>query len=330
VPIDLNDPKFLNDQITKEDLFRKHTDYEIFKYYLRKFRNRGCYRSPLRMDDSNPSFSVFYSKQHGCLLFKDFAGYRGDCVRFVQYLLGLKSYQDAIERIAYDLDNSIPVPQKEYIAKLESKKSYVNIKIVHDDWKNSDISFWRSFHISISTLELFNVIPIRGFYLEDVYIETKGPAYAFIEYKDDIITYKIYRPFASKKNKWRTNHSFDVHQGYSQLPSTGELLIITKSLKDVMCLYETVRIPSIGIQSESTYIKESVLDEYRRRFDNIIILFDNDKQGIELANSYKEKYDLSYILLPEQYNSKDYSDLVKNYGKIFAVSILNKLLNINK
>jgi len=324
--INLNDPKILHQDLSKEELLSKYSDYEIFKYYLGDFEIGETYRSPLRTDDKIPSFNVFYSKQHGCLLFKDFAGRRGDCIRFVQYLLGLRNYYDAIKRIDSDLDNSNPVPKKEFVDKPRLEKLYTEIKIVADHWKESDISFWKTFNISKPTLELFNVIPIKGFFMGDLYIETKGLTYAYIEYKDSNITYKIYRPNASKANKWRTNHPYNVHQGYTQLPSSGELLIITKSLKDVMSIYESTGIPSIGVQSESSYIKDSVIDEYKNRFSRVVTLFDNDRQGMELAKSYVDKYDLPSIFIPEEYHCKDFSDLVKNYGKIFAISVLNKIL----
>jgi hypothetical protein len=326
MPINLNDPKILNKDLSKEELLSKYTDYDIFRYYLGDFEIGETYRSPLRTNDKIPSFNVFYSKQYGCLLFKDFAGRRGDCIRFVQYLLGLRTYYEAINKIDNDMSNSIYIPKTEFFDTPKLEKVYTDIKVVKDSWKTSDLDFWNSFGISQSTLELFNVIPIKGYYMNDIYNETKGLAYAYIEFKDKEITYKIYRPNASKENKWRTNHPFNVHQGYTQLPSTGELLIITKSLKDVMSLYEVVKKYSIGIQAESSYIKDSVVYEYKSRFKRVITLFDNDRQGIYLANSYSEKYDLPSIFIPDEYHCKDFSDLVKNYGKPFAVSILNKLL----
>ena len=326
MPINLNDPKILNKDLSKEELLSKYTDYDIFRHYLGDFEIGETYRSPLRTNDKIPSFNVFYSKQYGCLLFKDFAGRRGDCIRFVQYLLGLRTYYEAINQIDKDMNNSPFIHKTEFIDKPKLEKAYTDIKVVKDIWKNSDLEFWALFGISQPTLELFNVIPIRGYYMNDIYNETKGLAFAYIEFKDDEITYKIYRPNASKENKWRTNHPFNVHQGYTQLPPSGELLIITKSLKDVMCLYEVAKQSSIGIQSESSYIKDSVIDEYKTRFKKVIILFDNDRQGIDLAKSYTEKYDLPSILIPEEYHCKDFSDLVKNYGKPFANSIFNKLI----
>jgi hypothetical protein len=324
--INLNDPKFLSNGITKEELLKKYSDYDIFKYYLGDFELGDTYHSPLRHDDSIPSFNIFYSKRHGCLLFKDFAGRRGDCIRFVQYLLGLKSYNEAIQRINSDMNTSTPIRNIDYVKTYSSEKSSSYIEVVTRPWKNIDFEYWASYGISFPTLTKYHVAPIIGYYINDFYIETKGLTFAYIEYKDDKYTYKIYRPYASKVNKWRTNHPFGVHQGYRQLPDKGNLLIITKSLKDVMSIDENLKIASIGIQAESTFIKQTVIDEYKNRFNKVITLFDNDRQGIMQAENYTKMYDIPSIFIPIEYGSKDFSDLVKNYGKGFAIEILNKLL----
>lgn len=324
--IDLNDTKFLSNRLTKEQLLAKYSDYEIFKYYLGDFEVGETYRSPLRTDDKIPSFNIFYSKQYNCLLFKDFAGKRGDCIRFVQYLLSLPTYQDAIKQIDLDMSSNKIQPKKENKYIIGSEKAQSDIKIVVRDFSKSDLLFWKSFGINEDTLKKYNVVAIKGYYLDNFYIETKGTAFAYIEYKDNKLTYKIYRPFADKENKWRTNHPYGVHQGYIQLPHSGDLLIITKSLKDVMSIWECTNISSVGIQSESTFIKDSVMDEYKFRFDRVVTLFDNDRQGISQAERYKKIYDIPSIFIPTEYNVKDFSDLVKTYGRKFATEILLKVL----
>ena len=47
--------------------------------------------------------------------------------------------------------------------------------------------------------------------------------------------FKIYKPYADKYTKWRNNLTELDIQGYKQLPKTGDILVITKSMKDVMC-----------------------------------------------------------------------------------------------
>ena len=322
--INLNDIKY--EKITKEDLFKKFSEYDIFRYYIGDFELGQTYCSPLRRDDKIPSFNIFHSNRHGCLLFKDFAGKRGDCIILVQELYSLCSYQDAINRIYHDmsLGNSISIDPK--ITTHKSIKLEYELKIVSRNWQIRDANFWTQFHISKPTLIRYNVIPIKGYYHNDRYIETKDIAYAYLEYKDNNLTYKIYRPLADKTKKWRNNNPFGVHQGYRQLANSGDLMIITKSLKDVMAIWENVSIPTIAVQSETCFIKDTVVDEYKFRFDRVLTLFDNDRQGKEQADSYQKLYDIYPIFIPEQYGVKDFSDLIKQVGISKAIQILKDLL----
>ena len=81
--------------------------------------------------------------------------------------------------------------------------------------------------------------------------------------------------------------------------------------------------------SENTMLKEDFIDELRKRFKKIILLFDNDEPGIKSMQSYKEKYPFIEIaVLPM---SKDVSDSIKDFGAkevlYRLVPILDKKLN---
>jgi len=321
--INLNDKKF--SEVTKEDILEKYSEYDIFKHYIGDFELGQTYKSPLRRDDDTPSFNVFHSRRYGCLLFKDFAGRRGDCVRFVQALLGLGTYQEALQQIAQDmpLNHSISVQPTQ---QLSLSKIECDLKIVARDWQDRDFAYWLLYGITLPTLKRYNVVPISGYYHNNHWVFTKDIAYAYLEYKDKVLTYKIYRPTAIKTKKWRNNNPYGVHQGYRQLPASNGLLIITKSLKDVMSIWENTNFPSIGVQSETCFIKETVVDEYKFRFDRVVTLFDNDRQGNEQAQSYEKMYDIESLFIPDEFGCKDFSDLVKQVGKQDAVQILKKLL----
>jgi len=327
--INLNDSKYISSFLTKEDLLQKYTEYDIFKYYIGDFDLGQTMKSPLRRDDNIPSFNVFYSKRHNCLLFKDFAGKRGDCVRFVQDLMALPTYQDAINQIAKDLCRGESTPIKTKTEPQYTKSTVQHyISIIRRSWESRDYGFWKQFGISIKTLEIFNVLPISGYFIDSAYIETKDLTYAYLEYKDSKLTYKIYRPTANKENKWRNNNPWGVHAGYRQLPHMGNLLIITKSLKDVMALYENMNIPAIAVQSETCFIKDTVIDEYKFRFKRVLTLFDNDRQGIEQAESYKLLYDIESIFIPGSYDTKDFTDLIKLANIENAKATLEILIGI--
>jgi nitrogenase molybdenum-iron protein alpha/beta subunit len=156
------------------------------------------------------------------------------------------------------------------------------------------------------------VFPISHVFYNDNAVKTASHAYAYVEHKDGKVTYKIYQPFEDKLKKWINNANYSVHQGYRQLPKSGEL--------------DVVGVPAIGLQSESVMMKDSVMDEYKSRFKKVVCLFDNDDAGRKLAKEFSKRYDVpSFIVLPLG-GSKDFSDLVKNTTKEFSVEHFNKRL----
>ena len=247
-------------------------------------------------------------------MFKDHGnGFSGDCIRFVGLLLGLDYYQ-ALWRIAYDFNFSTRyetttsrVPKKKIIQKP------ITIGIKRRKWRGKDAAFWKSFGIRKATLERYNVVPIEYLFVNDAVIQTKDVTYAYLETKDNVVSYKIYQPY-NKQFKWINNANYSVHQGYTQLPDNGDLLIITKSLKDVMSLYDVIGTSAIGLQSESVMMKGSVMKEYKSRFKKVVCLFDNDKAGKSLSLSFSSKYKVPYFFMPEMEGVTDFSDLVKIIG----------------
>lgn len=62
----------------------------------------------------------------------------------------------------------------------------------------------------------------------------------------------------------------------------GDFLVITKSLKDVMTLYE-YKIPAIAPCSENIFITESQYDRLKTKYKHILLLYDNDSAGLHSA-----------------------------------------------
>lgn len=331
--IDLNSITF-DERLTKDSILKLVSQEDIFRFYLNEdIREITKINSPFR-DDKVPSFSIYYHRdKRDVLMFHDFATKDcGDFIVLVMKMFGL-SYQQALGKIAYDMNltdyNAGTEVNKQYyssLTKLKEKK-VVKIEISKRDWLVRDKLFWSQFGITRATLEKYNVIPLRYIFYNDNPVVAEELAYAYKEYKDGVVSYKIYQPKSSNKAfKWINNANYTVHQGYTQLPKTGELLIITKSLKDVMSLHDVSNISSIGLQSESVTMKQSVMDEYKSRFKNVICLFDNDEAGKKLTKLFVEKYNLPYFYMPNFPNVTDFSDLVKELGSQHADNILQKLI----
>lgn len=293
--------------------------------------------SPLRKDDI-PSFGVYFYR--GNLFFKDFRIGSGDCIKFVSLLQGI-SYTEAIRQIAYDFNLEDKYNLGEYRPKSqligvynksidpEIVETYKLINIQKREWRDYDLKFWAQWSINKETLEFYNMFPISFIFINGDIFPVDKYAYAHREIKDGIVTYKIYQPY-SEYFKWISNHNKSIHQGYTQLPKTGDLLIITKSIKDVMSIYSNTFIPSVSVINETVDIKPSVMEEYKSRFKEIIILFDNDEAGIKQSFKYQSMYDLPFILIPKEYDCKDFTDLVKKVGINKSKEILNMLIHDNR
>ena len=62
----------------------------------------------------------------------------------------------------------------------------------------------------------------------------------------------------------------------------GDILVITKSLKDVMCLYE-YGITAIAPCSENEFLTDNQYERIKKKFKYIFLLWDNDFTGVSNA-----------------------------------------------
>lgn len=295
-----------------KDLLDKLTDYDIYSYYVGQFKIGKLFNSPLRSDDKNPSFAIFKG-MNGGLFFKDHgSGEGGNAIKFVKLYKNINT-KDELERellrIVRKMNPNSGNVIRTYSYSVDSGPT--DIGIVRQPFTDVDKQYWKQFHISIDTLRKFQVFSIKYFLCNRVvrgtYKET-SPMYA---YKVDD-KFKIYRPLASKYTKWRTNLTNRNVQGLSELPvEGGNLLIITKSLKDVMCLYE-MGFNAIAASSETTFIPDDILDSLRHKWKNVIMLYDRDKTGMLESRKYSKQYKLDALFVHKRFKAKDISDAVKD------------------
>lgn len=298
------------DSITLDYILSKVTEYDIYAKYIGQFKIGLIYNSPFRKD-RNPSFGIFFSKKTGRLLFKDHgSGDCGDIIKFVSLYTGLTNYNDILQRIVSDLaitNNTVLKSTKETI-----KSEDTVIGVVRQDFTKTDDEYWNQFSISKKTLKKFNVNSIKYYLCNGIVkgiYKDNNPMYTYKVYD----RFKIYRPYGDKYTKWRNNLTeYDI-QGYEQLPKTGDLLIITKSMKDVMCLYE-MGYNAISPSSESTFIPDDILELLKKRFKRILICFDRDIAGVKNMRKISLKTGLNCLLVHKKFNSKDISDAIKNNG----------------
>ena len=159
-----------------------------------------------------------------------------------------------------------------------------------------------------------------------VYSRTKSDlAYA---YRFSPGKYKIYIP---QRSSFRWLSNFTSWQGLEQLPSTGDCVVITKSMKDVMCLRQ-FGVHACSPASEVAEPEEKILADLSSRFTDVVTLMDFDYTGIKMANKLYKQYNFQPLFLTNgrfgtyNYKAKDISDFYEMYGHEHTQALINDCL----
>lgn len=314
--------------ITRQHILSVITEYDIYRYYIGKDLEIGkLIQSPFRKD-TNPSFNIFYAS-NGNLLFKDFGSDCGDCIKFVEKLFNCDRLT-ALKRIARDFNlSSLLLSDDNYRAVQEAKSKIVTerkkkiLTIVPQAYTPQDIKFWNKYGIGIDILHEYNVLSARAVYMDGERIKSykkDSPVYAYRFTNGNEISYKIYSPYAEGRYKWLFNGTAEDIEGYDQLPHLGDILILTKSLKDAM-VYHVLGYAAISLQGEGNKFDYDLYQKLSKRFETIIVNYDNDEPGIKYSNKVCSQYDLPYFFIEGE---KDISDFVKVYGLEAASQFVNE------
>lgn len=325
----------IKEPLTFSNVFKYVSDYDIFRYYCPDFKEIGVkFKTPFRKEKQ--ASAVVYSTPTGHLRFNDFVLPTMSSVEFVKEMYNI-TLGEALNKIvldfkikeifAVDWGGNTPSPSKAPILynKTVTKATDTIIQVRYKPWSDADIQFWNQYGIGLSTLTLFDVHPIDYFWINDSRFRADKYAYSYNYYwYKDIYRRKIYQPY-NQNGKWFANGGFNIVQGKPVLPKSGELLIITKALKDVMCLYE-LGYTAIAPSSEKTMPNTNYINKQKKRFQKLVLFLDNDTTGKEASIKHSEHLGIPYILIPDEYGVKDISDFYKKYGKETSIGLLHKLL----
>jgi hypothetical protein len=318
-----------SDNLNREYLYSLVSQYDLFKYYIPSFKEiKTLFKSELRKDRA-PTCGII-KITNGNLLYKDFGtGQVFSCVKYVQHKYGL-SYVNALKKIftdfriaEYEVKELKDIKETSDVIIEKCETTPASIKIVSIPFNKSGLLYWQQYGVNESLLNLFEVKQISHFTINGYQTALKKEvafAYCFGKYR-----YKLLRPFTTSANKWRNNATSNVVQGFRQLPKEGgDLLIITKALKDVMCL-RGMDYYSIAPQSENTLLPEALIPWLKERWLKIVIIYDNDEPGIRAASEHSERYDIPYAISPM--DEKDTSDYYKEHGKIKTELLISNLIS---
>lgn len=227
------------------------------------------------------------------------------------------------------------------------------IELVIRNWEDYDINYWKQFDIDISLLNTNFVYPIDQFYINrninpepKYYHNKKDLCYGYIlgQDKHGIYNIKLYFPNRKKGDVrfiTNCNHiegvlNFNTNDKY-------DYIIITKSTKDRLALksylskttmssflYGQATIGLINIPCESYKLKdreyEYLLNNIKDRY-NIISLMDNDMVGKKEAIYLKKEFNIIPILIPKEYECKDFAELRQNYSIQVIDNLFKNVIN---
>ena len=323
----------LQPNITKEFILSKINQESIMKFYTgNDVTSKKLVTSCLRND--NHVTVGFYKSKSDILYMHDFATNEHlDCWNLVMKLYHV-DYYEALKIISQDF-NLIESSNKkakvvpEYVEPIkETETSRIQVQI--KDFTNEELEWWSKFGITKKLLKKYKVFSIQYVFLNGLLKFTStsnNPIYGYYFGKDKngIEKWKIYFPMR-KEFRFLNNISKKILQGYHQLPKTGDLLVITKSMKDVIAMYG-FGITAVSPNSETLFIEGKKLEEFKQRFKHILVIYDNDRPGLHNMWLIRKKHpELNYFYMP-WYLAKDFTDSIKLVGVDNMKEYINEFFN---
>jgi hypothetical protein len=322
--------------ITIENILMRISQEDIFYSMLGEYPNiNKNYKSLVRTDNNPGCNFVWYNDK---LIFLDFAYPKThlDCFGVIS------------ERMKISLPKALVVVNNHFklglggtgtptkikfkpFSKKVSKKQTTSIIFKPRKFNLLDKAYWSQYGITKQNLIDEKVYPILWykFYSKKlkkvILIRPRLITYAYYEFQPLI---KIYSPYSpKKKGKWISNVSENDIGGIRTLPVYGDKLLITKSLKDSRCI-KNFGINTVWFQSEGSYPTTEILIPLLNRFNEYIILFDNDKQGIKASEYLTRLINSHYpnkcrnVQIPTYHNITDITEFYKYKGKIEVLKFL--------
>lgn len=323
----------LKPTITKDFILSKVNQESIMQHYTgQDVNSKKLFTSVLRTD--NHITVGYYKSRSGILYMHDFATNEHlDCWNVVMKLFNCSYYQ-ALDIIAKDfglIEGNHQISTFKVIPEIKETES-AKIQVQIKDYTQEELDWWLQFGINKKLLKKYHVYSLQHVFLNGELKFTSSPkcpiyGYYFGKDKNGEDKFKIYFPFR-KEFRFLNNVNKKTLQGYKQLPKTGNLLVITKSMKDCISLH-SFGIAACAPNSETLFINDKQLEEFKNRFNHILVIYDQDRSGRYNMSKIRKLYpELNYFVIPKNYGSKDFSDLVRDYGiekvKIFISEFLTQ------
>lgn len=307
------------DRITKGQLLAHRTEEEYMSFYLGIIPDNSVHSNPLRKD-RKPSAS-FYRAKDGQLIFRDWAnGWRLNFVDVVMTKFGV-NFDKALKIIG----NDFGIISKPHYEKHKAAVVYKGEKLANTSltllqgevipWNKRDLHWWASFGITESTLKRYDVHNLKSVFLNGApsfFAKDIDPIYGYYFGKED--GRELWKMYMPKRQSFRFLLNTNKLQGVKQLPKEGDLVVVTKSMKDVMVLHE-MGIAAIATQGETMLLSQKQFDALAKRFKRVVFNGDWDRAGqLFMINSRNKYPGIAMTFSNRELYAKDISDYVKKVG----------------
>ena len=308
--------------LSRDYIYKTFSQESIFEAYGIPVV-KGNFVSPLRRDKSPTCAFQYYGNT---LRYYDNrpGEFCGDAISMVMHLKHL-DYQGALLDIYKTLKqtstNSCNYLNQNKLIELSPRKS-TEIKLKFKEFSKKELEYWNQYGIGLDTLKRFNIHSCTHLYTKnkDEDFENRmrdsEMCFAYI-FADNSV--KAYFP---ERDSYRFISNSRWIQGIEYIDNP-ELLVITKSYKDVVCL-SLFNIQAVAMQGESVLPPAWLVNKY-----NCVYLADNDAPGKRAAVLMRKKYNIPIALFPTEYREmgiKDFSDAYQILGHEFLKDLLTTIL----
>jgi hypothetical protein len=328
-------------------LFDEITDYEIYCELTGIDIDMGIpISSPLRDDDGDPSFSIFIPTEipdvrEEEVWWRDFARGSGDVFKFVKlfaefhYNLELENRYQVVKFLDQELELGIIDGNKRErerkIIDYEAAKERREILFQSRKYTRRDLYWWACLAVDQELLEEHDVRSVKYLLSEDYTIRK---AFRAFDLAFAIVVYdkvKIYRP-ESLTSKFRNTCPKDYIMGRQQC-SGNKTLIVTKSMKDILCFKSLMNIDAIAPQGEGNNFADSVITWIKDNYDDVYVVMDYDEAGIAAAKRLEEAgFVIKWVSTKQvqvgnkmKVPDKDLSDYITNHSIKKAMERLREM-----
>jgi len=288
-------------------------------FYLGINPDNTLHINPLRKD-RRPSAS-FHRAKDGQLIFRDWA--EGWKLNFVDIVM--TKYSVGFDKALKIIGNDFGIISKPHYEKNKAAIAYSGQTVSSSasailqgevvPFKDKDLRWWKSFGISEETLKKYDVHNLKTVFLNgypSFFSSDNQPVYGYYFGKEE--GRELWKMYMPKRQSFRFLLNTNKLQGIKQLPKNGKILVVTKSMKDVMVLYE-MGIPAIATQGETMLLTDAQYKALSSRFKRVVFNGDPDPAGIKfMANSRRKFSGIAMTFMDQEKFAKDISDYVKKVG----------------